>query len=122
DLLEYIKKQNLKSIVFSNKPDEITQKIIKQLFINHSFDFVLGASEALPTKPQPNGIFYICSKLGLNPTDLLYIGDSDVDMITAKNAGMKSIGATWGFRTENELINSGAWKIAHHPNEIINFL
>ena len=74
----------------------------------------------LAMKPEPEAVFYICEQLGLKPAEVVYIGDSDVDMQTAANAGMRSIGVSWGFRGRQELAESGAWRIVDQAMEIMD--
>ena len=81
-----------------------------------------GGFRFLAMKPEPEAVFYICEQLGLEPAEVVYIGDSDVDMLTAANAGLRSIGVSWGFRGREELQASGAWRIADRAMEIAGIL
>ena len=72
-------------------------------------------------KPEPEAVFYICEQLGMKPAEVVYIGDSDVDMQTAANAGMRSIGVSWGFRGRQELAESGAWRIVDQAMEVMDW-
>lgn len=104
--------------VYSNKPHEFTQSMVSALF-DVTFALVLGAREGYEKKPSPEPIFEIMRKAGVTPADTIYFGDSGVDMQTGKNAGVMSIGCTWGFRSESELLEHGANAIIRSPGEIV---
>ena len=120
-MLDNLKKQGLKLGVFSNKPDEYTQLLISALLPDR-FDAVRGKKEDTPRKPDPAGALYIAKELGAEPADCLYIGDSGVDMQTAKNAGMLPMGVLWGFRERKELLSQGARFLAERPEDIITLI
>ena len=87
-----------KLAVLSNKQDAYTKKIIELLFPDGIFELVAGQT-ALPTKPDPTVPLMIAEHLGVNPCECAFIGDSEVDVKTAKNAGMSAIACTWGYRS-----------------------
>lgn len=116
--LTKLKKDNIKVAVFSNKPDNDTNKIIAKYFPN-TFDFVLGKKENNRIKPYPDGVLEIKKKLDIQ-TDGVFVGDSDVDIETGKNAHMKTIGVLWGFRSEQYLKEADA--IIDKPNELYNII
>ena len=86
------------------------------------FASVLGQREDVPVKPHPQIVFDILSEAGVTASETLYVGDTGIDMQTARNAGVESIGVLWGFRTERELIENGAVHIISKPSEILNFI
>lgn len=120
ELLDLLVAEGLKLAVLSNKADVITQKICGVLLDKWKFDCILGASERFPRKPAPDSALYLASSLGVHPNRVLYLGDTGIDMRTALAAGMKPVGVTWGFRTENELRESGAHLLINHPMELPN--
>ena len=120
DLLDKLKGMNIKLAVLSNKADELTQKIADILFPGY-FDIILGISPETKKKPDPSGALKISNLFGIIPKEIIYTGDTEVDMQTAANAGMFGVGVLWGFRTKNELINSGAKEIAAHPLDLTRF-
>lgn len=122
ELLNELSDKKLKMAVLSNKADELTQKIFNKLLIKWKFEIVLGASERFPRKPDPQSAVYIAEQMGLLPENILYLGDTNVDMKTANAAGMSAIGVTWGFRTKEELIENGARMIIEHPLELLEIL
>ena len=83
-------------------------------------DIVIGDNGKDKLKPAPDNVFRALNKLKLAKDEVLYVGDSDVDMITAKNAQLRSVGVTWGFRDENVLRKNGADHIINTPLELLN--
>jgi len=122
ELVESLYKNNIKMCVLSNKHEEMTKKIVMSLLNDDYFVEVVGGSDRFPHKPNPASALYLADKMELKPCEILYIGDSDVDMKTAINAGMFPLGVTWGYRPESVLIEAGAEKIAHNPCEILDFV
>ena len=87
-----------------------------------SFYPVLGARTGVPVKPDPQSALEIAEIWGISQDKILYVGDTATDMKTANAAGMSAVGAAWGFRTVEELLNSGARAIIHHPLELMPLL
>lgn len=104
--------------VLSNKPNDMVQTLSAQLLTPNSWDAAQGPVEGHPAKPDPYLAQLITNALGVQPSDCLMIGDSDVDVLTAKNAGMKHIGVTWGYRTAQDLTTAGATLLANTPEEL----
>ena len=119
ELLAELKEQGCLLAVASNKPDEHSRAVVEALFGCGTFDSIHGKREGVPTKPSPEIMYDIMEELGAKPEDCIHSGDSNVDIATAKNAGMQCIGCTWGFRTEEELKEAGADFIAHTPGDIV---
>jgi phosphoglycolate phosphatase len=115
ELLNALSGKHIKMCILSNKADPFTQTIKATLLSDWQFEVVLGASNAFPRKPNPDAAWHICKTIGLPPNEVLFVGDSSVDMETAKAAGMYPVGVTWGFRTRDELIDSGAKKLIDSP-------
>ena len=108
--------------VLSNKPNQTTVNIIPAFFPD-TFSIVRGGKDGVPLKPAPDGVFEICKELGVLESEIMYIGDTNVDMQTGKNAGAGiTVGVSWGFRTRDELVSSGADVIVDKPLEILNLL
>jgi phosphoglycolate phosphatase len=108
ELLEHLGKQAVPLAVLSNKPHPFTAEIVAKLFPNIHFTVVLGNHEGLPHKPDPAGAFQIARALGIAPEHCILIGDSIMDLETAKKAGMKSIAVTWGYHDRDRLITADA--------------
>ncbi|ANU54270.1 HAD family hydrolase [Acutalibacter muris] len=116
-VLPRLRESGMKLGVLSNKPDDMTQAIVAGLYPG-IFHTVHGQREGIPTKPDPAAVLALAEELGAAPGGVLYIGDSGVDMDTAKNAGMDSCGVLWGFRSKEELLEHGAMYLAGDPAEL----
>lgn len=121
ELLENLTSQNIKMAVFSNKADELTKKIASEIFPKQ-FDTAIGLSTEALKKPNPFEAIEISKKWNLKPEEILFVGDSDIDMKTAINANMFPVGVTWGYRTEDELKSSGAKAVINNASELIEIL
>ena len=122
ELLDTLLSQRIKLAVLSNKADPLTQKICTRLLKNWKFDVIMGAGDRFPRKPDPASALFISGQLGILPSDICYLGDSDVDMKTAVAAGFYPVGAGWGFRPKKELSENGAKCIIDHPLEMVAHL
>jgi len=121
-LLEELAKREIKTAVFSNKPQEATDRCVERFFHTHRFEAVFGMNNSIPRKPNPAGALKISELLGIPASEFIFLGDTAIDMTTAVNAGMMPIGAAWGFRSERELVDSGARKVIKRPTELLEFL
>ncbi len=106
--------------VLSNKPDDFTQTFVATFFPDVPFGRVFGHREQVPKKPDPQAALEIAKYFDSDPSLCLFVGDTSVDIMTAKAAGMTSIGVTWGFRDRFELERSGADIIIDNPEELID--
>ncbi|MCX6891560.1 MAG: HAD family hydrolase [Verrucomicrobiota bacterium] len=122
EMLDALVVRGLKLAVLSNKPDYFTQQCVAELLAKWDFDVVLGASDAFPRKPDPTSAMEIARRLGVAPAECLYVGDSGVDMQTARAARMRAVGALWGFRGKEELVKDGAQALINQPGEVLNLL
>jgi len=118
DLIQVLLSENIRLAVATNKDQDVA-KIIVEHFFGDAFDHIIGINDQRPIKPDPAGTFEILNATKVDPKDALFVGDSDVDIETASNAGIKSVGVTWGFRSREDLVNAGANLIIDHPSEII---
>jgi phosphoglycolate phosphatase len=119
DAVQELHKRGVKLAVLSNKQDVCTQKIVSTHFPN-AFDMICGQTDA-PLKPDPTVPTMIAATLGLKPSEMAEVGDTDVDVKTAKNAKMNSIGVTWGYRSREVLIASGTDVLIDAPQELLGF-
>lgn len=122
ELLERLQKRGLKLAVVTNKPHRFAEKMIAHYFPKTSFAPIFGQREDLPKKPDPTQALAAARQMKAAPQDCLFVGDSAVDIETARRAGMRAIGAGWGFRTKSELIDAGADHIIDHPMEVLPLL
>jgi len=107
ETLDDLKLKGYKLAVVSNKDDLLTNKIINHFF-KGIFDFVTGAKEDLPLKPDKALVELCLNTLNISKEEALYVGDSSIDYLTATNSGVDHMGVTYGFRSKEELIESGA--------------
>ncbi len=120
ELVHTLKSKGLKLAVLSNKGDEHTVNLTNKLFGESVFDHIQGYKPEFPTKPDPASALYITREIfGLEPCEILYVGDSNVDMETSRNAGFFTCGCTWGFRTKDILIKSGASALINKAEELL---
>lgn len=118
ELLEHLQDKGVKIAVASNKYQQATEKLVRHFFPAIDFVAIYGQREGVPIKPDPTIVNDILRETGISAMETIYIGDSGVDMQTASNANVESIGVTWGFRSEEELRTNGAAHIVHAANEI----
>lgn len=118
EALQVLKQEKFKLAVLSNKPHQFVSTIIYKLFGATTFDIVMGKSD-FPHKPDPSAALYIAKELGVKPNKCIFVGDSDIDIRTAENADMRSIGVSWGYRSVELLTRTGANYIAENPSQII---
>jgi phosphoglycolate phosphatase len=115
ELLVSLQSRGYPLAVLSNKPHPFTETIVSQVFPTVRFATVLGQRSGIPHKPDPAGALEISNSLQLRPDDCIVIGDSTMDLETARNAGMRAIAVTWGFHDRDRLVAAGAEFIADDP-------
>lgn len=120
ETLDAIKAKGIKMAILSNKPHFATCGVITSLFGEGYFDRVYGQREDVPIKPDPTAVWGIMQELDARPEECLYIGDTGTDMKTGKNAGLRTVGVTWGFRGKDELLSGGADVIIDHPQQLLD--
>ena len=118
-ILKDLQNKGVKIGVVSNKFDSAVKELCKKYFGN-LVDIAVGQSDDVPKKPAPEGVFKVMKELGAEKISTVYIGDSEVDVQTAKNSGLPCIGVTWGFRNKNDL--QGADYIIDNPCDIISVI
>ena len=121
ETLTQLQREGFLLSVLSNKPDRLTKISVSFFFPQIHFFMIKGALETIK-KPNPSGVYDIIKTSNLPSTEFIMIGDSAVDMITAKNASIFPAGVLWGFRDKEELIQNGAKQIFTNPKEILFFL
>lgn len=120
ELLSTLASHGVALAVLSNKPDFATRSAISHFF-KDKFKLVCGARDGVALKPMPDGVFEILTELGFTPDECAYIGDSDVDVLTGKAAGVsKNIAVSWGFRSLEELRAAGAEIITNSVDELLS--
>lgn len=116
-----LKADGMKLACITNKNDEPAQKLIKQFFPD-VFDYVKGSVEGVERKPSPEPIEKCLYSLGVENSDTVYVGDTEVDIMTAVNSGIDSISCTWGYRTRRFLVENGALFICTEPVDLRNLM
>ena len=121
EALAALRKAGIKLAVFSNKADDFCPALVRHYF-GDVFDAVRGKREGIPAKPDPTGVFALLSVLGVSAGETVYVGDSDVDVLTGHNAGLRVCGVTWGFRDRAELMCAGAELLADDAEGLTDLL
>lgn len=120
-VLESLNEKGVITAVASNKDHSFSQLLVEHYF-GDKIHIVCGRKDGVPKKPDPFIVNSIIKQLNAEKNQVLYIGDSNVDMETAKNAGLDSCGVLWGFRTKRELEESGAVYIAQKPYDLYDII
>lgn len=123
ELLKKLKDRGIKTAVVSNKFDLAVKELSKKYF-GDLIDIAIGENEqaGIKKKPAPDTVFEVLNLMDLKSEDAIYIGDSDVDILTAKNSNMPCISVIWGFRDKEFLIKNNATIIVDNPDEILNYV
>lgn len=122
DMLDALQHSSLPMSVLSNKPDDFTRLCVEQLLPHWTFYPLFGQRPGVPKKPDPTAALAVAALLHRQPAEVLYVGDTAVDMATAKAAGMDAVGVLWGFRTGRELEQAGARYLIARPEHLVSIL
>jgi phosphoglycolate phosphatase len=122
ELLAELARRRVRTAVLSNKSDIYTARMTDALLAGHRFEIVRGAVPGIPLKPDPSAALAIAAGLGVEPGACAFVGDTSIDMATARAAGMFPVGALWGFRTADELQGSGAAALIASPLDLLSLL
>ena len=122
EMLDAVTSRGIRMAVLSNKPDEFTRLIVTSLLPRWQFPVILGSRSSLPKKPDPTAALLIAETLHIPPRNVLFLGDTRIDMETARAAGMYPVGVLWGFRTSDELTSSGARALISNPAELLELV
>jgi phosphoglycolate phosphatase len=123
ETLDTLSQRGMRFAVASNKYQEGTEQLVEKFFGEYDFVKILGQRDGKPIKPDPMIVKEAMEGLeGVTEDEVIYCGDSDVDMQTGINAKVKTIGATWGFRSKEELAAYSPWAMADKPQDIIDII
>ncbi|MBQ3546423.1 MAG: septum formation protein Maf [Lachnospiraceae bacterium] len=122
ELFEELKKRDIKICIFSNKQHDNVVSILNELFGENYFDYVLGQKDTHKKKPSGEGIDIILENINIDMKNCIYIGDTNTDMMTGKNYGLYTVGVTWGFRKQRELIEANADYIIDNPLDLVKII
>jgi len=120
DMLREFQSRGTAMGILSNKDDAITRKVVHTVLGEFTFAGVRGSSLDVPPKPDPTGMKLLLEKAGLSPGQMMFVGDTAMDMVTAGLIGAYPVGVSWGYRTEEQLIDAGAQRIVHSPGQILD--
>ena len=121
EALDALEAKGIKLAIVSNKVD-FAVKELSALYFGKRMLAAIGDDPSRRRKPAPDSVFTALEHMGVQPEEAVYVGDSDVDVFTAHNAGLPCCAVTWGFRSEESLIDAGADLIAHTPEEMMNLI
>ncbi|MBR2561636.1 MAG: HAD family hydrolase [Eubacterium sp.] len=122
EMIEKLKQAGVLCAVISNKPHPQTQIVMRTLFQNDDFFYIEGQSERFARKPDPEALLDCISHSKASKSDVVYVGDSDVDAVFAHNAGIDCIGVAWGFRGKEELEHAGVKYLAETAEDIVDIV
>ena len=123
EMLTALSSQGVRFAIASNKYQEGTENLARRFFGGLRFECILGQREGKPIKPDPQIVHEAMEAVpGITKEEVVYCGDSDVDMMTGNNAGVRTIGVTWGFRSREELSGHNPWILVDRPAEITEAL
>ena len=117
ELMKALKNKGIKMAVVSNKPDAATKEL-SELFFKGLIEITIGETPQIKRKPAPDSVYEAIRVMRAKKEECVYIGDTEVDLLTAENAGIDCISVAWGFRTQEELLAAGAKKVAHSTDEL----
>lgn len=119
ELVDRLRARGIRLAVLSNKPHDLTVRVVRAFWPEDAFDLIYGYTEEELRKPSPFYVLRICEELGVRPADTWVVGDTPTDIATAFAAGAVPIGVTWGFRTRADLEAAGAQNIVDHPDGLL---
>ncbi|MDF2987554.1 MAG: haloacid dehalogenase superfamily enzyme subfamily [Eubacterium sp.] len=122
EMLEKLKASGIKMAVCSNKPHRPTTEIVEYVIGKEYFEVIFGEREGIPRKPDPAALLEAAGLMGVEPAEVIYLGDSGGDMISSRNAGMYAAGALWGFRDRAELEECGSQVLFSQPLQLVEFI
>jgi phosphoglycolate phosphatase len=122
ELIGALKKNRIKTAVLTNKPDGAAQKVIAGLFSPGSFDYVQGEISGRKRKPDPACVWELLVEFDLTPANMIFAGDSEIDMETAIASGCFPLGVSWGYRSRETVMQAGARRIIENPLELLELL
>ena len=121
-LLMELKSKGIKIAVLSNKPHKQTVKVVREIIGDAWIDWAQGQQDSIKRKPDPEGIYKILERFGADKEECMYIGDSEVDILTGHHAEVMTVGVTWGFRSKAQLKQAGAVNMIDKPDGLLELL
>ena len=121
EVMKTLRNSGVKVAIVSNKPDLAVNKL-SEIFFAGLYDIAVGEIAGLKKKPAPDEVYYALDKMGVGRTEAVYVGDSEIDIATAKNSGLNCISVSWGFKTREFLESVNADPIIDKPEEILDLV
>jgi len=122
EMLKELVERGVKISILTNKEHKYALINAKECLADHKFEKVIGDRPETPLKPDPTGLLEIIDHLGFSKEETLFVGDMKADILTGKNAGVRSVGCLWGFGKKEDLIENGADYLIEHPSEILDLI
>ena len=122
ELLSELQKRNIHCAIVSNKLHDYVVKLVDARFPDFHFDLIYGESATQSRKPDPQGLLMACQVMGLSPDEVIMIGDSDADYISAQRINMRMLGVSWGFNTVEKLRSAGVKSFIYTAQELLEAL
>ena len=121
ELTAELRRKKIKTAVLTNKNDPTAQLVVSRLFPADAFNIVRGEMKGRPRKPDPECVWDLLVDMDLNPADVVFAGDSEVDIETAVSSGCFPLGVSWGYRPRQIIVNAGARRVIDKPEELLQF-
>jgi phosphoglycolate phosphatase len=122
ELLTEMVSRGVKISILTNKEHDYALINAKECLSAHKFEIVIGDRPQTPLKPDPTGLLEIIDFTGIPKEETLFVGDMKADILTGKNAGVKTVGCLWGFGKKEDLVDNGADFLVSHPSEILELI
>ncbi|MBN1131456.1 MAG: HAD family hydrolase [Bacteroidales bacterium] len=122
EVIDFLEERGIFLSILSNKPDHLTREVARWYLSEWDFRFIYGQREGIPRKPDPLAALALAEEMGLDPGEIMFIGDSGNDMITARRGGFVPVGVLWGYGTERDIREGGAEFVIRKPEELIPIL
>jgi phosphoglycolate phosphatase len=120
EMVAKLRKNGARLAIVTNKPQNAAERIVEHFWLGPTFEYVVGEDGNTPVKPDITGTMKVVRSMALQCSDFLFVGDSKVDIETAKEANIRSVGVSWGFCGKNELAAARAHVIIDRPDELLN--
>ncbi|WKZ69290.1 MAG: HAD family hydrolase [Melioribacteraceae bacterium] len=121
-VLDELKARNINIALLTTKGQDQADRIIDHFNLSQHFDYIMGRRLGIAHKPAPDMLLHICEKLNASPASVLMVGDTEMDILCGKNAGSRTCGVTYGYRTKEELQNLNPDFVIDELNELLKFL
>lgn len=122
EVVDELAEKGIRMAVITNKDQDVACRIVEDFFGEGFFEEVVGAANGNQPKPEPDTVLGMCSRMGVEPGECVLVGDSEVDVATARNAGLLGVAVSWGFRDMDILQRSKPDKLINRPGELLGVI